>query len=207
MGQYYKAIILNEDKKTIKAHATSWDYQNGSKLMEHSWMLNDFVARVEIELLNNPQPLVWAGDYADPEVDDKGNIIKGTYESTSGDMKEYDVTLYDMCKDKDELLEGQVFNRLPINKCRSSKQRRFILNHDTKQFVDKKNLALDSEGWTVHPLPLLVAEGNNRGGGDYRDNNPDFDKVGIWARNRISIETRRMDIPEDFTELIVKFSE
>ena len=75
MGQYYKAIILNEDKKTIKAHATSWDYQSGSKLMEHSWMLNDFVARVEIELLNNPQILVWAGDYADPEVDDKGNII------------------------------------------------------------------------------------------------------------------------------------
>ena len=206
MGQYYKAIIINEDKKTIKSWAQSWDYGNGSKLTEHSWLLNDFVARMEVELLNNPQHLVWAGDYADPETDKEGNVIKGTYLS-NGLPCEYDVTLYDMCKDADELLEGQVFNRLPIKKCRSSKQRRFILNHDTKQFVDKKNLAIDSDGWTVHPLPLLVAEGNNRGGGDYRDNNPDFDKVGMWARNRISIVTRRMDIPEDFTELIVKFAE
>ena len=207
MGQYYKAIILNEDKKTIKAHATSWDYQSGSKLMEHSWMLNDFVARVEIELLNNPQILVWAGDYADPEVDDKGNIIKGTYESTSGEMKEYDISLYDMCKDKDELKQGDVFTLLEKKEVKASAKRRYILNHDTKQFVDKNKMPEDKDGWKIHPLPLLVADGNNRGGGDYRENQADFDKVGIWKRNTISIVTRKTDIPKDFKEISVQFNE
>ena len=206
MGQYYKAIILNEDKKTIKAHATSWDYNNGSKLMEHSWLLNDFVARIEVELLNNPQPLVWAGDYADPEVDSDGNIVKGTYMSV-GKLEEYDVTLYDMCKDKDELKQGDVFTLLEKKEVKASAKRRYILNHDTKQFVDKKKMPEDKDGWKIHPLPLLVADGNNRGGGDYREEHADFEKVGIWKRNRISIETRKADIPKDFTELVVQFSE
>jgi hypothetical protein len=39
------------------------------------------------------------------------------------------------------------------------------------------------------------------------ENNDDFEKVGIWKRNRISIVTRKADIPSDFTELVVKFNE
>jgi hypothetical protein len=46
---------------------------------------------------------------------------------------------------------------------------------------------------------LLTCEGNNRGGGDFRG---ESDLVGSWARDTISIESRKADIPKGYTELI-----
>jgi len=56
----------------------------------------------------------------------------------------------------------------------------------------------------ANPLPLLTALGNGRGGGDYYDNLPDSDKVGIWAKHILSIE---FEIPDGYTELKVAFRE
>jgi hypothetical protein len=73
---------------------------------------------------------------------------------------------------------------------------RYLVNHDTRQYVDK-----DKAG-DVHPLPLLTAEGNGRGGGDYRGGNEDL--VGIWARDILSAEH---EVPAGFAELLVCFDE
>jgi hypothetical protein len=54
----------------------------------------------------------------------------------------------------------------------------------------------------IHPLPLLTADGNGRGGGDY--NGEGIDHVGTWARDRISL---MKEIPEDFTEITPNFDE
>ena len=70
MGQYYKAVFLNENHKPI-ASVTSYDFGSGAKLMEHSWMKNPFVRFVEKQLMTTPQRLVWGGDYADNERDDR----------------------------------------------------------------------------------------------------------------------------------------
>jgi hypothetical protein len=51
-----------------------------------------------------------------------------------------------------------------------------------------------------HPLPLLTAEGNGRGGGDYRGESP---LIGSWARDVISVET---EAPTDFEELLFDLS-
>jgi hypothetical protein len=59
-----------------------------------------------------------------------------------------------------------------------------------KQFVDKQKCS------SIHPLPLLTAEGNGNGGGDYYGENKNM--VGIWARDIISISDT---VPEGFTEL------
>ena len=48
-------------------------------------------------------------------------------------------------------------------------------------------LSKDKDGWIIHPLPLLTCEGNGRGGGDFRGNNP---WIGKWARDVISIEKK-----------------
>jgi hypothetical protein len=53
-----------------------------------------------------------------------------------------------------------------------------------------------------HPLPILTAEGNGRGGGDYRG--ADEDLVGTWARDVISVE---MEAPADYTMLVYNFGE
>ena len=59
----------------------------------------------------------------------------------------------------------------------------YIVNHTKKVYI-KKNDGL-------HPLPLLTAEGNGRGGGDY--DGPNMDMVGTWARDVISMENKAPD--------------
>jgi hypothetical protein len=66
MGQYYRAIFLNQKNKP-KVVVVSYDFGCGAKLTEHSWMKNPMVRFVEKQLINEPQKLVWAGDYADNE--------------------------------------------------------------------------------------------------------------------------------------------
>jgi len=70
----------------------------------------------------------------------------------------------------------------------------FIVNHTKKEYVMKMN--------ELHPLPLLTAEGNGRGGGDYHG--ADEDLVGTWARDVISVE---MEAPADYTMLVHSFGE
>ena len=77
---------------------------------------------------------------------------------------------------------------------------RFIVNHSKRLFVDKTKVPT-KDGFTLHPLPLLTAEGNGRGGGDYRDGEP---LVGSWARDIISVEETA---PTDYEELLFNLVE
>jgi len=70
----------------------------------------------------------------------------------------------------------------------------FIVNHTKREYAMKIN--------QFHPLPLLTAEGNGRGGGDYRG--VDEDLVGTWARDVISV---KMEAPADYTMLVHNFGE
>ncbi len=138
MGQYYNAVVLKDNKKTVENFVTSRSYSNGSKLMEHSWVKNPFVNSFESLIHNNPKRVVWAGDYAD-------------------ECKGLKTNVYHRCNDKLEVKP----NELNIS------DSRFVINHSKKMFVDKTKV-LDNDGWQIHPLPLLTCEGNGRGGGDFR---------------------------------------
>jgi len=76
----------------------------------------------------------------------------------------------------------------PVN--RSAAIYPYIINHTKMQYVDKRKIQ------SLHPLPLLTAEGNGRGGGDIYDA-PSF--VGSWARDVISVEEM---LPEGFEEIV-----
>ena len=82
MGQYYYAVILNDNKTTIKHWMYSHDYASGLKLMEHSWIKNPFVLTFETLLDNTPQRVVWAGDYADQCKRRKTNVHDRCWDST-----------------------------------------------------------------------------------------------------------------------------
>jgi hypothetical protein len=58
---------------------------------------------------------------------------------------------------------------------------RYILNHTKKLFINKDILE------DIHPLALLTAEGNGRGGGDY--DGSDENLCGTWARDVISMDS------------------
>jgi hypothetical protein len=60
----------------------------------------------------------------------------------------------------------------------------YIVNHTKKVYIKK--------GDGIHPLPLLTAEGNGRGGGDYHEG-PNMEMVGTWARDVISMENEAPD--------------
>jgi len=167
MGQYYKPISIEK-----RQHVLSHDYDNGLKLMQHSWIGNKFVGVVE-ELIAkggawHGDRIVWAGDYADKEKNRKSN-------------------LYDIARAKIQP---------PVSK----KKYRFVINLDTQEFVDKNKVPVtevyEKFEYKIHPLPLLTCEGNGRGGGDYHK---DHELVGKWARNRVIVANRA---PKGFKEII-----
>ena len=175
MGQYYKPICL--DNELQEQWVYSHDYANGLKLMEHSYISNNFVGIVERLLsvgnLWYMKPLVWAGDYADI---DKFQLHN----------------LYEQCDE---------YNQFKNEKGLEAFNPRYIINHTKKEFVDKYKTPKDNHGWRVHPLPLLTCEGNGRGGGDYRLDNPN---IGRWARDVISVSKTKPK-EKDLVELVPNF--
>lgn len=184
MGQYYKAVILDKNRKTPKGFLSPWSLNNGAKLMEHSWLGNNLVSIFEKLLtpdgLFYKSPVVWAGDYADEDKGLKTNV-------------------YQRCADNLELKEST----------KLTASFKYIVNHDKKEFVNKTKVPVSSTydyvdektkknkkvTYRIHPLPLLTCEGNGRGGGDF---NGDNELVGSWARNIISIEK---EIPTGYKEI------
>jgi hypothetical protein len=165
MGQYYNPCILNKkNKTTVEAFMCSHNYGNGLKLMEHSYIGNNFVGAFESLIQEKPQRVVWGGDYAEHCSNRKTNI-------------------YDRCKERLEV------KPIVPNQETYHNEFVFIVNHSKKEFVDKREVP-EIEGWEgtkIHPLPLLTCEGNGLGGGDFHGKDPK-NLVGSWARDIISVE-------------------
>lgn len=173
MGQYYKPVILADNKKTVKVFLYSWDYSNGAKLMEHSWQGNNFVGAFEALIHKNPQRVAWAGDYAD-------------------ECKGRKTNLYYRCDSRaNEKL------KVKLDFVLGARQSRYVINHSKKLFVDKAHTLKGAWRMKIHPLPLLTAEGNGRGGGDYRQSDPN-NLIGSWARDLISVDNCK---PKGYTEI------
>lgn len=174
MGQYYHPVSLEK-----KSYVSSHDFDNGLKLMEHSYIGNKFVNAVEQLIAKGGNwfgdRIVWAGDYADPELNDDGSISEKN--------------LVDLCEDR---IKPQ------IDKI---KYFRFLVNRTKKEFVDLSKVPVcDTYHWKddngkihttfykIHPLPLLTCEGNGRGGGDYHG---ESELIGAWARDVIQPQTKK----------------
>jgi hypothetical protein len=191
MGQYFLPIVLGQktnedDKEVIKAWMYSHKYGNGLKLMEHSWIKNNFVRTFESLLAPNGEyhmsRVVWAGDYAEAE---KDVILKNE------DGESFEANLYNLCNNENEITPKE-----------TKKYYRYILNHTKKEYVDKDKM-IDDNGWKIHPLPLLTSEANGQGGGDYFASGGS-EYIGTWARDVISADTKK---PKGFKEIIPYFCE
>lgn len=69
----------------------------------------------------------------------------------------------------------------------------YLVNYSSRQFVSKDR----AEKYTnLHPLPILTAEGNGYGAGDYPDEHA---LVGYWARDKIGATNKK---PAGFVEII-----
>ncbi len=123
MGQYYMPLSL-EKNEGVYSH----DFNNGLKLMEHSYIRNNFVAVVENLIAEGGKwfgdRIVWAGDYADPEKDENGDVIQYEFEG-----KFYDLTLHH--KVRKNIIKPEKVKRPNF---------RYLVNMDTKEFVDFKKI-------------------------------------------------------------------
>ena len=180
MGQYYKVLAqVGNSRKSISTYLDG-EYQM-AKLMEQSWLGNYYVDTIASMFYKKKGRVAWVGDYADDS----------PYYSQVWNEEKNLVS--------DESLKKVDFN---LNN-------KFLCNHDRKIYVDieeyKKASAFgENKDWFIHPLPLLTAQGNGRGGGDYFEGYPNFDKVGEWAMELISIED---EIPEGYERYDIFFKE
>lgn len=187
MGQYYMAYVRNDEGEKVFCPQ---DMGSGLKLMEHSWIGNDFVNGVLEAIWDSPSRVAWVGDYADDESDFHERYTKQVYEAVWGEDKEPERTFF----------------RIPkIHKTG------FIFNHDRRQYIDLERYAKAAAfcpswdkgaTWVTHPLPLLTAIGNGRGGGDYSGTNEKM--VGSWAMDLLSFTEER---PSGMDEVLIPFIE
>lgn len=191
MGQYYTPILGDaRGTEPFAEHITGWayshDFNNGLKLMEHSYLGNEFVGAITNALIKKSQRVVWAGDYADLEPDG--------------------MNLYDHA----DLVHNAPLQIVPDGK--PIIPFKYLLNVTTREWVDMERLLVIT--WPggescIHPLPLLTAEGNGRGGGDYRGYS--MGHVGRWARDLIACKgiggTPTVGPPDDWQEIRPDFME
>ena len=190
MGQYYMPILGDAFGLNCKVFDRSVNGEyTFAKLMEHSWWQNPFVNAFSEFLYNNPSRVAWVGDYATEDDDFNFPHCSAFYVPCYKEVWGKSVSTHTVDY-SDFALDG---------KC--------LLNHDSKQFVDLdeyKKASTDKHGWTIHPLPLLTAVGNGRGGGDFHEGNTGFEVVGSWAWHLLSIAENP---PKNFTTFKLAFKE
>ena len=190
MGQYYIPLVGNAFGTNRKAFDRSIDGRyEVSKLLENSWYLNPFVNAISALFYSEASRLVWIGDYA-TEADDF--YFKGSSA---------------FCLPCYEEAWGEGVALIKTSASDFSLDGKFLLNYDTRQFVDLddyKRLSVDKQGWCIHPLPLLTAVGNDRGSGDFHEGNVGYESVGAWAWHLLSIVDNR---PKNFRKLKLVFKE
>jgi len=191
MGQYYAPVNIDRME-----HINTHDYNEGLKLMEHSYVGNNLMNVIE-ELLApggswHKCRLVWAGDYMDdgafltPE-QERGYAKKG-FNPANANLHHY-------------VLKCGI-KIVPPNKDKHDRYNRYLANHTKKMYVDLWECPREEANWDmkIHPLPLLTSSGNGRGGGDYHYPEGDFldpdgkPVVGSWAGDSISVERHKAQV-------------
>ena len=166
MGQYYQTAFMLDNGRTEVMY--SHNYHNGLKLMEHSWVGNNYVNTIIQHLKDVGMcRMAHVGDYSD-----------GIIREMTG-KKKYAWRAYRACwgKNCDKNIitpEGMIDKDV------------FIINEDRKEYIR----AIQTCDWDrgqhwIASFMLLIAMGNGLGGGDYHGRNEGL--VGRWACDRVRV--------------------
>lgn len=190
MGQYYMPTLIAKDGTISTLYPL--EYYNGLKLMEHSYIGNNFVNAVCTQIWKNPMKVAWIGDYS--------NIPwEGTYTKHIS-RDDFEKICHEVWGNEQGPL---CIHPKPHRYLTMKKRRGYLINHTTKEYVDLESY-IEKNKWhekseyrrrrdgrvvnepyeydkCIHPLPLLTACGNGRGGGDYYDRFSNYENVGSWA--------------------------
>jgi hypothetical protein len=189
MGQYY--VIVNVDKKELIDPSK---YDNGVKLMEFSYIGNE-VTNALMNLMNGRwkgDRVYVVGDYADTYTAPgaKEECWVPAYRDA---LEEFGIDENDEDKSKEHTLYDfayRHFKNVSQKTYAKNPNLWYIVNHKTKQFIDLEHCPDESSAgeFIVHPLSLLLAMGNDRGGGDFRKRCNGYEYVGTWCDSVRDIE-------------------
>lgn len=182
MGQYYAPVVFTKDEYTIYSlqcdkfvETENYDYYNGLKLIEHSWIGNSFTDYFSKTIYKHPKHIVWLGDYAEVEDLLNTNMFKGN-------LNEAQITLSGIY----ERIKNQGVVNFPYNGRHFNYRGKYLVNHTKKIAFSLTPYANTMNAMKLYPVSLLTAVGNGKGGGDYGWYNKQL--VGTWAFDLISIE-------------------
>lgn len=194
MGQYY--TIVNVDKKEVLYPF------GGVKLMEFSYDKTTTIITL-MNLLKNKwkgDRVYVVGDYADDKIYNK---IDYNWHDT------YMKVCEELGVKEDNTLYNFIYSFEQVEKSKAKTTPRYIYNHAKKQVVDLMDCEKDSWGYTIAPISLLLAMGNDRGGGDFHEGYRGYEHVGEWVSTSSSIEVSAKPLPgcEDYEKFIPGFYE
>lgn len=181
MGQYYDVITKTKSGKLTHYDRRVDGNYTSAKLVEHSWIGCNFVDTLSNKLYNKPQQVAWVGDYSDDQ------------EPINGLTQDEIVELHDLAHNEEKELKasGVKLNKLDYTGL-------YLVNHTKGLYINMDAYIeenKDSDGDTLHPLPLLTALGNGKGGGDYFGTNQKA--IGSWAMDLVEFKDAA---PKDYTE-------
>lgn len=188
MGQYWKPVVFDS-----AGYAYTTSTTGSAKLTEHSWLRNEVCLKVCEFILNGPKLVYWVGDYC-REAAEKFSKVKGNFP----------VQAYKLIRE-----EYKPASELPeLENPKFTVENGYLVNHTKKEYLNFKDYiksSIDSDGWCMHPLPLLTAmpEGNGLGGGDYYSK-IGMDFIGYWSGDLIEYT---LQVPDGYNQIDVTFKE
>jgi hypothetical protein len=207
MGQYFTALVIDQDNKITKVNPGAFGNHIGVKLMEHAWIEDEFVNAVYSLICNNPCKVAWIGDYSNEPYDPEHDA----YAKAMPHEKFMEMYRFAWGEDTPSLTEKD-FDGYDLRLVNFDVKGVFLVNHDLKCYIDLVACMAHSTvqsgcmaGWCINPLPLLTACGNDRGFGDFHEGGTGYEDIGTWAFHRIEY-TEGMP-PEDYTEQFCCFIE
>lgn len=182
MGQYFLAHVRGKNKKKGETFKCKF----GLKLTEHSFVGNEFMQGVCKKIYKNPSYVYWVGDYFDPSEDEAKS------EMSSDNVFVDFASLWSKRKVNELSEQFDISNK-------------YLVNHDMKVYVNMRDY-IDmvmcgktyDEGWVQHPLSLLTAISNGKGGGDYDEDGLNADAVGAWKGCLLEITD---NVPEGYADV------
>lgn len=209
MGQYYIPVVLNGTGGKVIGSFSPYDYENGMKLMEHSYLGNKLVGSVVAKALymsvstGKTVTLAWVGDYATLEED----VRTGYYTGQNRDyerifnraQKAADNKVGRVPSDDEEIKKAfkNIDNVVFYNNIR--KEKLSLQDYRKAQIANRlangtPTYRDNPEDFIIHPIPLLTALGNGKGGGDYEGTCMEW--IGKWALHPLWIVPEGVPDPE-----------
>lgn len=197
MGQYYHAVtkigngrLVHYNLQTTDFTGNNYEKYNGLKLMEHSYWRNPFCIALAEKLVDKPTRVCWCGDYAEKE---ECAALGFNYDTVWN-------------RDDSKTIKPSKFSMDSVA---------YLINKTKSEYVDlkayyKKSVMKETyEGkeyeYCIFPISILTALGNDRGGGDYHEENATcFKRVGSWAFDEIYLSNT---LPEGLKKINVYFKE